>query len=216
MVRIPRHNPFLQTLYARRAPVYDLELLPLAPLRREAIAALQLRPGQTVLDLGCGTGLSLPGLAEAVGPQGRIVAVEPCPEMLERARQRVPASGRTHWPRVDFIATPAEDAPLDQLLTAHSADAALFFFTHDLLQQPAALRHAMQALKPGAKVVAAGLVWAAPWWPLSNLMVMAAALHSIASPAHLDAPWHDLAPRLSHWTLERRCLEAVYLLRGQR
>ncbi len=77
-----------QDLYRQRAPQYDWELAPFEPLRQEAIASLGLTPGQTVLDLGCGTGLSLEALQAAVGPQGRGVGVEQCSDMLGRARQR--------------------------------------------------------------------------------------------------------------------------------
>ncbi|UXH77860.1 class I SAM-dependent methyltransferase [Roseateles amylovorans] len=204
----------LSALYARRAPIYDLELLPVAPLRREAIAALALEPGQTVLDVGCGTGLSLPDLAQGVGPQGRIVAIEPCDAMMARARRRV--AELQHAPRMHWIETPAESASLDTWLPPASADAALFFFTHDVLQQPQALAQAMRALKPGARVVAAGLVWASPWWPMSNLFVLGAAMHSIVCAERLDCPWHDLTPRLSAWEVERRWLESAYVLTGRR
>lgn len=203
----------LNALYARRAPVYDLELMPVAPLRREAIDALALSPGDTVLDIGSGTGLSLPGLAAPIGLRGRIVAVEPCAPMLDRARDR--ARDRGLSAQVDFIHATGADAGLTRHLRPRSVDAALFFFTHDVLQQPEALADVMRVLKPGARVVAAGLVWASPWWPLSNLFVLGAAMHSIVHPARLDRPWHDLAPRLDECRVERRWLESAYLLTGR-
>ena len=54
--------------YRRRASVYDAELAWFEPMRRAAIARLPLQRGDTVLDIGCGTGLSLPLLLQAVGP----------------------------------------------------------------------------------------------------------------------------------------------------
>lgn len=203
----------LQALYTRRAAVYDYELMPVAPLREEAIHALALSPGETVLDIGTGTGLSLPGLAQAVGDSGRIIGVEPCEAMMAQARRRIEA-GPWRTP-VDLLDCAVEDAALESLLPVASADAALFFFTHDALQQPRGLDRVFRALKPGARVVAAGLVWASPWWPLSNLFVWGAATHSIASPQRLDAPWHDLPPRLASAEVERRWLESAYLLTGR-
>ena len=59
--------------YRSRANGYDNELALFEPLRREAVARLNLGRGDTVLDVGCGTGLSFALLDDAVGHQGRIV-----------------------------------------------------------------------------------------------------------------------------------------------
>lgn len=52
---------------------------------RAIVAGLGIAPGSTVLDVGTGTGVLLPFLAEAVGPEGRVVAVDFAPAMLARA-----------------------------------------------------------------------------------------------------------------------------------
>ncbi|MFX1679799.1 methyltransferase domain-containing protein [Mitsuaria sp. CC2] len=201
-------------LYARRAPVYDYELMPVAPLRREAIAALDLQPGQTVLDIGAGTGLSLPGLSAAVGRTGRVVAVEPCETMMRQARQRARVD-RLPAP-IDFLGAAAEDADYASVLGTRQADAAIFFFTHDVLQSEEALARAFAALKPGARVVAAGLVWAPPWMPLSNVFVLGAAMHSIVRMDGLDCPWRLLESRMKNAEVERRWLASAYVLTGHR
>lgn len=202
----------LDALYGRRAAIYDFELMPVAPLRREAISALALEPGQTVLDVGAGTGLSLPDLSHAIGPGGRIVAVEPCDAMLRQARERVRLERIAS--RVDFLPCPAEDADYGAMLGRGLADAALFFFTHDVLQSEAALDRALAALKPGARIVAAGLAWAPPWLPLSNLFVLGAAMHSVIRMDGLDAPWRALAARTKNAEVERRWLASAYVLTG--
>lgn len=81
--------PRTTTWYRRIAPVYDWICGPLyARPRRSALRLLDLQPGQTVLDLGCGTGLSLPALSKAVGRSGQVLALDATAAMLQRARAR--------------------------------------------------------------------------------------------------------------------------------
>lgn len=49
-------------------------------------------PGQTVIDLGCGPGFAAVGLAQRVGPQGRVVAVDSSAQALDQCRARIQAS----------------------------------------------------------------------------------------------------------------------------
>lgn len=193
-------------LYRVRASRYDLELAPFEPLRARALAALGLQPGQTVLDMGCGTGLSLAGLAQGVGETGLVMGVEPCAAMLAMARERVQQQG---WTQVQLQAHAAADSRLPR-----RADAALFHFTHDILQQPAAVGHVLSHLRPGATVVACGLCWAGPFnWP-GNLFVLGAALYSVTTLRGLDQPWRELARQLPAMQIERLWSGAVYLARG--
>ena len=103
--------------YRRRAGFYDLELALLEPLRRRAVALLALRPGEVVLDVGCGTGLSLGLLSQAIGATGRIIGIEQSPEMIELARQRVL---QRQLPGVTLLNSPVEIAAIPV-----QADAAL-------------------------------------------------------------------------------------------
>ena len=94
-------------LYRRRAPGYDLavQLYRLAGFRvrhyrEEAVRALALRAGDTVVEIGCGTGLNFPWLEKAVGHQGRIVGVDLTDAMLQEARERVRREG---WTNVEIV-----------------------------------------------------------------------------------------------------------------
>lgn len=75
---------------------YDDSLEPLYREQRSAaVAALRARPGQTILDLPCGTGQSLDGLAPAVGPDGLVLAADLSAGMLRRAGERAAKRGYT-------------------------------------------------------------------------------------------------------------------------
>jgi SAM-dependent methyltransferase len=193
-------------LYRRRAGIYDLELALFEPIRRRAIAQLALRPGETVLDVGCGTGLSFELLLHGVGAGGRIVGIEQSPEMVARAGQR---TREHHWRNVSLICAPVEEARIPL-----RADAALLHFTHDILQRPDALINVVRHLKPGARVVASGLKWAESWrWP-ANLVVLPEALHSVTSLAGLSAPWVGLAAVIPGLEVKTMLLGAVFIANG--
>jgi demethylmenaquinone methyltransferase/2-methoxy-6-polyprenyl-1,4-benzoquinol methylase len=193
--------------YRERASRYDTELILFEPIRDEAIAQLRLRAGDCVLDVGCGTGLSFPKLHASVGGTGRIVGIEQCPEMLAQARQRVESRG---WRNVDLVLAPAAAARFDAM-----GDAALFHFTHDILRDEASLANLFDHLKPGARVVSAGLQWAPPWaWP-ANGFVMLAALYSTTSLEGLGHPFSRLASRLKDFRVQHMVLGGIYVASGR-
>ena len=193
--------------YRRRAGVYDLELALFEPIRRKAIARLALQRGDVVLDVGCGTGLSLALLRQGVGAQGAIIGIEQSPEMIAKARERVAHKG---WKNVTLLCAPVESAQI-----ARQADAALFHFTHDILRRPEAVANVIRHLKPGARVVASGLKWASAWAAPANLLVLPAALRSVTSLEGLHKPWSRLAEFTQSLDVEPMLLGAVYIASGR-
>ena len=172
--------------YRRRARFYDFQLALAEPVRRRAIERLGLKRGDTVLDVGCGTGLSFELLEQRIGHQaGKIVGIEQSSDMIAQARAR---AERNRFENVTLITSPVEEADI-----AVVADAAIFHFTHDILRTPAAVANVIRHLKPGARVVATGLKWARPWALPTNLMVLQAALFSVTSFEGLAEPWSNLA-----------------------
>ncbi len=88
-----------------RGPLYQIgSFFALGPwqerLRGEAVQALRLSSGDSVLDVASGTGANLPFLEQAVGAGGRIVAIDFTPSMLARARAR---AGRHGWQNIKFV-----------------------------------------------------------------------------------------------------------------
>lgn len=192
--------------YRRRADHYDDELAPFEPWRSHAIDLLQLLPRQSVLDVGCGTGLSFGGLLRCVGRQGRVVGIDPSPEMLLKARERV---GAHRWRNVALVEAAAWEAPLDG-----PADAALLHFTHDVLRDDRSLDHILAHVKPGGRVVATGLQWAPLWlWPV-NAFVLGAALYSVTTLDGLARPWDKLESRLRGVRVQTGLLGGIYTVCG--
>src|SRR4051794_19676978 len=76
---------------------YDLTTEPLHRRHRiEAVELLGLQPGQTVLDLPCGTGANFPFLHAGVTASGRILGLDASPGMLKKARAKIDRAGWEH------------------------------------------------------------------------------------------------------------------------
>src|SRR6185312_5598760 len=88
-----RHYDVTSRLYP--APGY-----PQRGQRRRAVRALGLRPGDTVVEIACGTGLNFPLLEDAIGPGGRIVGVDLTDAMLARAHARIETNA---WSNVSLV-----------------------------------------------------------------------------------------------------------------
>jgi len=193
--------------YADHAENYDrTETDRVAPMRHAAIARLGLEAGQSVLDVGCGTGLSFPLLEEAVGADGRIVGIDQSPDMLTQARSRIAERG---WQNVTLVEAPAAAAQIPI-----QADAALFHFTHDIMRTPRAVANVVEHLKAGGRVVAIGIKWA-PWWRLrANLRTWRLARAYTTTFEGLRAPWSHLADLIPDLGVESLNEGFVYLASG--
>ena len=151
----------LTEAYRRLAPAYDSGLARAQRFRlwprthERAVDRLDLRPGDVVLDVGCGTGLSFPFIEERLGPSGRIVGIDLSPDMLALARERADAAG---WENVTLIESAVEEAEIPAV-----ADAALFHFAGEIMRSRAALANVFANLKAGGRVAAAG-ARREPWW----------------------------------------------------
>jgi demethylmenaquinone methyltransferase/2-methoxy-6-polyprenyl-1,4-benzoquinol methylase len=86
--------------------LYPVPGYPLGPQRHRAVRELRLRPGDTVVDLACGTGQNFPLLERAIGPHGRIIGVDLTDAMLAQAQRRVE---HHHWGNVSLVQADAAD-----------------------------------------------------------------------------------------------------------
>ena len=175
-------------------------------LRRRVVGMLGLTPGETVLDVACGTGLSLPLLREGVGPSGRVVGVEVSPEMIGKARERVADAG---WRNVTLIEAAMEEADPQARF-----DAALFNYTHDVLQSPRALERIFSFARPGARIAIAGIKHPPNWLFPLRLYRLLKARPYVTTFSGLERPWRLVEARLANLRVISVLLGTTYLAYG--
>lgn len=193
--------------YRQHARDYDASAQRTMALRWRVISRLVLRPGDVVLDAGCGTGLSFPLLLEASGESGVVIGVESSPEMLALARERATAAG---WTNVVLIENRMENAALPRM-----ADAVLFNYTHDVLRSPEALANIFRQLKPGARIAAAGIKHPPRWLDPLRLYRRFKSRSCYTSTEGLDRPWDLLARFVPDLRTESTLLGSGYIAWGR-
>ncbi|MBA2638043.1 MAG: methyltransferase domain-containing protein [Solirubrobacterales bacterium] len=197
--------------YGPLADAYDTATASGAPYRRQTVEALALLPGETVLEVGCGTGLNFASIELCIGSGGRLIGVDPSPEMLERAGARVREHG---WQNVLLFQATAQDARLPA-----PADAALLCGVHDVLRSPTALANVLRHVRAGGRIVAGGPKWA-PWRQPGSIAVNLATWimnrDYVTTFEGFDRPWSNLAAMVPDLHVEAISFGTGYIAHGTR
>lgn len=139
------NDPFLDPAMDVDAWVerFQAESREVAARRSEILAALALPPGAAVADVGAGTGLYTGAFVQAVGPEGKVYAVEISPVFLERLRG---LAADPAWSTVEVVQATGTSSSLPP----GSIDAAFVCDTYHHFEQPGpTLASLFAALRPG-------------------------------------------------------------------
>lgn len=183
--RSQRANTRRYDRIARTYSVLEPLYLTFPPARRRAVAALRLKPGDTVLEIGAGTGRNFSYLVEAVGPSGTVIGIDASPGMLAEARKLIERCG---WSNVQLLQQDATQLDVDC-----EVDGVLFSLSYSAMPEPRpALARAWERLRSSSRVVImdAGLTQGGLWRllaPIARLLVKYA-----PGDAYSD-PWSELA-----------------------
>jgi SAM-dependent methyltransferase len=159
--------------WALHAEALDRQL---SPVSEVALAALAPRPGEHVLDLGCGSGATTAALCAAVGPSGQVTGIDISPDQVTAAKAR-PGNERARLLVADAQTHPFDHGVFDALFSRFGC---MFF-----ADPPAAYANLRRALKPGARAVLTA------WCPISRnpwAALPAAAAAEVLGPADPPAP----------------------------
>jgi len=159
-------------------------------LVREALAA---RPGERILDVGCGPGFYVKELLDEVGGAGHVTAVDGSPDMLAAARRRTEGHANVDFHQGDATGLPVGDGEYDGAICVQVLEY--------VPETTDALREIQRALKPGGRAVIWDIDWSTLSWQTSDQARMDRAL--AAWDTHLT---HPALPR----TLAARLREAGF------
>jgi ubiquinone/menaquinone biosynthesis C-methylase UbiE len=193
--------------YRSAAAGYDRRIRRVSRWQRLAVDRLFLRDGETVLDVGCGTGVNLAALQAGVGRRGRVIGIDSSGEMLALAQRRVEERG---WGNVELIESEVGEAAIPG-----PADAALFSFTHDILQSPRAVSNVAARLCPHARVAAVGAKFGPRWALPVNLAVRLISRRYVTTFVGMERPWRLLEPLTEELLVEPLALGGAYVAWGR-
>jgi ubiquinone/menaquinone biosynthesis C-methylase UbiE len=112
----------------------------------------EVRPGQTVLDLGSGPGVDSLLAVRRVGPTGKVLGLDLCPEMIEKARRKADLLGLHN---VQFLRGEIEKLPLPDA----SVDVVISNGVFNLCpNKPAVLAEAFRVLRPRSRLQMADIL----------------------------------------------------------
>ncbi|MCL9815227.1 class I SAM-dependent methyltransferase [Natranaeroarchaeum aerophilus] len=203
-----------QAFYGRWARLYDAlaRYTPgIARVRTHAATALRLEPGDTVVEMGCGTGANLPYLRERVGPEGTVIGIDYTREMLDAANDLVGEYDNVHLIHGDATARPLAAVKDEEPVEQHEIDAVLATFVVGMLDDPAAAVDGWcDQLADGGHLVLVNAARSDRWYgaPL-NALFRAVVVLSTPPTTKLR---YETDP---HGTLDRRIVRAHDALRDR-
>jgi demethylmenaquinone methyltransferase/2-methoxy-6-polyprenyl-1,4-benzoquinol methylase len=113
MSRIDSTREHLIETYRKKAKHYDITSrfypapgYPQRAQRLKAVQALGLSPGDSVVEIACGTGLNFSLIEQLIGPEGRIVGVDLTDAMLAQAQHRIETNG---WSNISLVQADAAE-----------------------------------------------------------------------------------------------------------
>ncbi len=149
MIRVTYDKKFLEKFYNTFSPLYDV----VSPLwygkgrREKVIEMADVNPGDIVLDYGCATGSDVLYLAEKVGSDGKIVAIDISLKQLERSVQKV--KNLPGHPNVVFVKEEKELMPFENMTFDKIISVGVLSYQNDPTEL---LKEFRRVLRKGGKV----------------------------------------------------------------
>jgi len=201
-------------LYARylvylTRPFPDFDFSFIKPVRQKAVNLLNLKSGDRVIDIGCGSGGSFPYLRQSVGSPGEVVGVEISPRTTTNTRKRI---AKNKWENIHVIEADARSVNL-----TGKFDGLLMFAAPDVFASEEALSNIFPYLKENARVAIFGAKISNRrfGWLLNGLLRMALTRLSFTSTPKMESePWTVLQTRLVKINIEELFFGWMFIASG--
>lgn len=201
----------VKRLYDRIAPVYDIAAGPFRLLRarrlaNQAIDELRLKSGDTVVDLGTGTGWNLPRLAERVGPTGHVIGVDISPAMLDQAQNNIG----------DIANVELVEADISTYQPPQETSAVVSTFSIEMRPDyDAIIKRLAESIRPGGRIAVTGLRHAERWpGSLSNAGSRLMRFFGVNDDYRSHQPWQAIQAHTTDTVYSESHAGVIYLAAG--
>lgn len=178
--------------------------------RKKAVRALELKPGATVVEIGCGTGLNFSLLQREIGPNGKIIGVDLTDAMLAKARYRVHANG---WSNVELVHSDAAKYGFP-----NQVDGIISTFALTLVPEfDKVIENGCNALLPGGRWVVADFKMPSNWFAkLAPLLVFITRPFGVTLDLAERHAWESMKKYLKSFSIEELYGGMAYVASGER
>src|SRR5258708_5383551 len=195
----PRNQEQVVDIYRKRAKSYDSSgISGLESKRREAVNMLNLKRGDLVIDIGCGTGLNFALLQAAIGPEGKIIGVDLTDAMLDQARQRVTDHG---WHIVYLVQSDATQYEFPIQVDGIISEFALTFIP----DCGRVVQNGCQALAPGRMWAVRDMAWPAGWSLWWQYILFFLPSYGITADVIQCRPWKTVWQTMEQHLIDVAC-----------
>jgi len=207
----------IRDLYRERAGAYDISAnlyyligFREARFRKQAISRLGIKEGDTVVEIGCGTGLNFRYVMPHIGTTGKLVGVDLTDSMLEKARQRVVSND---WQNVDLV-----NADASQYAFPANTNAVYSTFALTLIPEfEDVIANAARALTPGGRLVILDLKQPERWplWAV-KIGVLLTRPFGVSLDLAVRKPWIAMEKYFANVTVQELYGGFAYIAVGEK
>ena len=209
MKKEPKDPLYVKYLVSLTRPFPDFDFSFIKPVRQKVVKLLNLKPGDRVLDAGCGSGGSFPYLLQSVGISGEVTGVEISPLTVANTRKRIE---KNKWDNVNVI-----EADVRHVSLTGKFDALLMFAAPDVYASEDALSNIFPYLNENARVAIFGAKTSNRrfGWLLNGLLRKTSTLLSFKSTPKVEKePWKILQGRIVKISIEEYFFGWMFIAYG--